>query len=111
MINSLFNFFLQEKRDDLDFWRKYWQDKIKIYNNTGKTDWDSFSSKRYYTFLFEDLREILDLINKSNIEKKPDELMENHIAQIAPKAPIDDRSKEEVKADDTDLYNISNFSV
>lgn len=75
-------------------------------------------------FSTEDLRAILDLINKSNIEKKPDELMENHIAQIAPKAlsdsdlgaevpeaPVDDRSKEEVQAADTDLYNISNFSV
>ena len=74
----------------------------------------------------------MDSINKSTVEKKPDEMMEKHIAQteIAPKAlseetlsgstsgepvendiPIDDRSKEEVKQDDTDLYNISNFSV
>ena len=70
-------------------------------------------------FSTEDLRAILDSINKSNIEKRPDDLLENHIAQTAPKelspqsveAPLDDRSKEEKKTDDTELYNISNFSL
>lgn len=69
-------------------------------------------------FSTEDLREILDLINKSNVEKKPDEMMENHIAkndsrteENSAQMPIDDRSKEEKKEDDTELYNISNFSV
>src|SRR3989338_5826149 len=37
-------------------------------------------------FSIEDLRTILDLINKSEVGKKPDEMMEKHIAQIAPKA-------------------------
>jgi hypothetical protein len=45
--------------------------------------------------------------------------MENHIAQNTPpvseaaasEAPADDRSKDEKKADDAELYNISNFSV
>src|SRR3990167_9072563 len=37
-------------------------------------------------FSIEDLRTILDSINKSTSEKKPDEMMEKHIAQIAPKA-------------------------
>jgi len=72
-------------------------------------------------FSTEDLREILELIQKSNSEKKPDDLMENHIAKqdanevtetlASNEAPIDDRSKEEVKQDDTELYNVSNFSV
>ncbi len=79
-------------------------------------------------FSTEDLREILDLINKSNTEKRPNEMMENYIANTAlktpenpessalnsettPETPVDDRSKDEVKADDADLYNISNFSV
>jgi len=71
-------------------------------------------------FSTEDLRQILDLIKKSEIGKKPTDMLENHI-QTAPKAlsedavgsemPLDDRSKEEIKADDADLYNISNFSV
>ena len=52
-------------------------------------------------------------------------MLEEHIANTAPKAlepsalgdetapeaPLDDRTKEEVKQDDADLYNISNFSV
>jgi len=79
-------------------------------------------------FSTEDLREILDLINKSNTEKRPNEMMENYITNTAlktpenpessalnsettPETPVDDRSKDEVKADDADLYNISNFSV
>lgn len=71
------------------------------------------------------MRTILDLIHKGEIEKRPEEMMENYIANIAPKAletsalgaetsadaPIDDRTKEETEKDDTDLYNISNFSV
>ena len=80
-------------------------------------------------FSTEDLRTILDLIHKSEIEKNPAEMLENHIAQSnlekeelsevgRPTSEselteaLDDRSKEEVqKEDDTDLYNISNFSV
>ncbi|MEI8174635.1 MAG: ParB/RepB/Spo0J family partition protein [bacterium] len=74
-------------------------------------------------FSTDDLRAILDLIQKSKIEKKPDEMMENHIANTtlnknlegdvsnAVDTPIDDRSKDEIKTDDTELYNISNFSV
>src|SRR3989338_7405263 len=68
-------------------------------------------------FSKEDLREILDLIQKSNTEKRPEAMMENHIAKSEvkienqEKAPIDDRSKEEKTQDEADLYNISNFSV
>ena len=70
-------------------------------------------------FSTEDLRAILDLIQKGEVEKKATDTLENHIAknepQIAPKALsgalIDDRSKEEVVKDDSDLYNLSNFSV
>ena len=75
-------------------------------------------------FSTEDLREILDLINKSGNEKvSPDlpaqaEMLEKHIANLSmqddnkiEEAPIDDRTKEEIKGDDTELYNISNFSI
>ena len=83
-------------------------------------------------FSTEDLRAILELIQKSNAEKKPAEMLENYIAkndtapvvepvvsteslvssgEAIPDAPIDDRSKDEVKKDDSDLYNISNFSL
>jgi hypothetical protein len=68
----------------------------------------------------------LDLIHKGEIEKKPDEMLEKHITDTtlnagskisdtstlsSVDAPTDDRTKEEVKQDDTDLYNISNFSI
>jgi len=69
-------------------------------------------------FSTEDLRAILDLIHKSEIEKKPAEMLENHIANLPAQAgnnseeiPMDDRNQEEKEKDDADLYNISNFSV
>lgn len=66
-------------------------------------------------FSTEDLRAILELIHKSEVEKKPIEMLDNYIAknnaENATETPIDDRSKEEAKQDDADLYNISNFSV
>ena len=83
-------------------------------------------------FSTEDLRNILESINKSN-DEKPENLLEKHIANVAPKAleesalgaiaPEDDRSNDEKKKDparnashsdaggETDLYNISNFSI
>ncbi|MBI3888583.1 ParB/RepB/Spo0J family partition protein [Candidatus Nomurabacteria bacterium] len=63
-------------------------------------------------FSTEDLRTILDSIQKGATEKKSDELLEKHIENLEPVAPADDRTKEEIKKeDDTDLYNISNFSL
>lgn len=67
-------------------------------------------------FSTEDLREILNLINKENVGKKPEEMLENHIAGLSVQAennetPLDDRSKQEVKRDEEDLYNISKFSI
>ena len=69
-------------------------------------------------FSTEDLRTILELIKKGEGENKPTDLMENHIAksELASSldtAPVDDRTKDEIKQDDNDvdLYNISNFSV
>jgi hypothetical protein len=45
-------------------------------------------------------------------------MMQNHIASlpvepvnISAEAPVDDRSKDEVKKDESDLYNIANFSL
>jgi ParB family chromosome partitioning protein len=74
-------------------------------------------------FSTEDLRTILDLIQKGETEKKPAEMLENYIAKEAVKPPselggltandasLDDRTKEEAEKDEADLYNISNFSV
>ncbi len=69
-------------------------------------------------FSTDDLREILNLINKAGVERKPTEMLENHIGKNvatdlegAEAAPLDDRSTEEKQEDDAELYNISNFSV
>ena len=71
-------------------------------------------------FSTEDLRKILDLINKGAIEKKPEDMMENYIAKSTEalkegatpeEIPLDDRSKDEIKEDDDKLYDVSNFSV
>lgn len=70
-------------------------------------------------FSTEDLRMILDLIKKSEAEKKPDELLEKHITESLieakmdniPETAVDDRTKDEIKEDEANLYNISNFSV
>ncbi|HEY4494230.1 MAG TPA: ParB/RepB/Spo0J family partition protein [Candidatus Paceibacterota bacterium] len=79
-------------------------------------------------FSTEDLRMILDLIDKSG-EKKPDEMLDNFITsqtETPPEVPaeaVDDRSKDEKdvrpgsdsdnrsETDDAKLYDISNFSV
>lgn len=72
-------------------------------------------------FSKEDLRVILALIQKSENMKKPDDMLENYIASQNGEgaetkegentAPEDDRSEEEKKKDDAELYNISNFSL
>ncbi|OGI68512.1 hypothetical protein A2738_01355 [Candidatus Nomurabacteria bacterium RIFCSPHIGHO2_01_FULL_42_15] len=78
-------------------------------------------------FSTEDLRQILDLINKSNTQDRTEnippqaEMLENYISKSVPEpvanglasneAPLDDRSKDEKKEDDADLYNITNFSL
>ncbi|PIR68091.1 hypothetical protein COU49_02845 [Candidatus Nomurabacteria bacterium CG10_big_fil_rev_8_21_14_0_10_35_16] len=66
-------------------------------------------------FSTDDLRQILDLIKKSDFEKRPDEMLDKHIAETSIEvediSSLDDRSKEEIKEDDMSLYDISNFSV
>ncbi len=77
-------------------------------------------------FSTDDLRMILELIQKSGTEKKPAEMLENHIAKIEPtkdplaaelasvnpnEAPMDDRTGDEIQEDDAELYDISKFSV
>jgi ParB family chromosome partitioning protein len=72
-------------------------------------------------FSTDDLRMILDLIKKGEVGRTPNDMLENHIAKTevsgdankTEEVPIDDRTKEEIKKEeeDTDLYNISNFSV
>lgn len=78
-------------------------------------------------FSIDDLRQILDLINKSNEEREPGDvpahagMLDKHIAEND--IVLDDRNKNEIKeparlndvsrsgGDDTKLYDISNFSV
>ena len=74
-------------------------------------------------FSEEDLRNILDMLNKPAQEKSGTEMMDNFIANTIPAeaeipapiseggAPIDDSSKEDEQKDETDLYNISKFSL
>lgn len=71
-------------------------------------------------FSTEDLRMILDLIQKDGNEKGTTDLLENYIAKNeaeVPEAkkeediPVDDRDEQEKKEDDSKLYDISNFSI
>ena len=66
-------------------------------------------------FSTDDLRQILDLIKKSDTEKKPNEMLDKHIAETNISAEdvdiLDDRSPNEIKEDDANLYDISNFKV
>jgi len=85
-------------------------------------------------FSTEDLRSILDLIQKSEQGRKLNEMLDNHIVRSSAlnptpeiqstdgdleslgdidqnEKPIDDRSKEEIKEDDSKIYDISNFSL
>ena len=86
-------------------------------------------------FSTEDLRAILELIQKSGIERNVSDMLESHIAksisEVSPEINtteipnqenqtqieevegplVDDRSKEEKVEDDTKLYDITNFSL
>ena len=69
-------------------------------------------------FSTEDLRSILDLIHKSENDKRPNDMLDNFISKnnleennVATEAPIDDRSKDEAKKDEDKLYDISNFNL
>jgi ParB family chromosome partitioning protein len=71
-------------------------------------------------FSIEDLRAILDSIGKTVIEKSPSDMLEKHIKEEnennekiveGEEAPIDDRTLDEKQKDETNLYDISKFSV
>lgn len=75
-------------------------------------------------FSTDDLRTILEMIQKSVDEKKPHDMLDNYIAQntpavaaegevseAIPEVAEDDRLKEEIKEEDNTLYDISNFSL
>lgn len=80
-------------------------------------------------FSTQDLRAILELIQKSGIEKNVTDMLNSHIAKNGmpntedfssnseeyhpedTSAPSDDRSKEEKVEDDAKLYDITNFSL
>lgn len=65
-------------------------------------------------FSKEDLRAILDLIQKSEEEKTAGDLLDKHIAEVEKmesESPAGEKSKEEIQKDDSELYNITNFSI
>jgi len=71
-------------------------------------------------FSTEDLREILNLIQKTKIEKNAADMLKKYIKKEIENTEknseteeklIDDRTKDETKEDETNLYDISNFSV
>ena len=72
-------------------------------------------------FSVEDLRMILDQINKSEITKSPSDLLEKHIQsnqeEVVVKnenevdSLVDDRSNSEKEEDEAKLYDLSNFSL
>lgn len=73
-------------------------------------------------FSTEDLRAILDLIQRSENEKSPTDMLENYIAKSevedgveermeTEEVSLDDRSLEEKKEEDTNLYDITKFSL
>jgi ParB family chromosome partitioning protein len=68
-------------------------------------------------FSTEDLRAILEQIKKGEVGKNPTDMLDSHIAKTAQEnetveeAPIDDRDKQEIKEDDSKLYDITNFSL
>lgn len=70
MINLIFNFLFQKHKDDLVFWKQLWKTKIELYKRTGKTDWDNYSSRRYYKMLLEDIE------NEVGIEIKNKKILE-----------------------------------
>lgn len=55
MINRIYNLLLKRHDDDILFWKQFWAEKNKIYRENNKTDWDVFSSKRYYHVLLKDI--------------------------------------------------------
>ena len=64
-------------------------------------------------FSKEDLRTILDLIQKSEREKSPAELLDKHIAEtvMPEEAGVATENVEKKENDEADLYNLTNFSV
>lgn len=70
-------------------------------------------------FSNDDLREILALIQRNELDKAPGELLDRHIEKTTqemtntetPVAPIDDRTKDEIREEEARLYDISNFSL
>ena len=73
----------------------------------GKITIDYFSN--------EDLRAILEVVERQKGEKKNgNEMLEKHIEGLSinpAEAPVDDRSADDKKSADDDLYSVSNFSI
>ncbi len=67
-------------------------------------------------FDYDDLEGIAELLRKGQATHKNAMLDKAEEKQIAlaeelPQAPVDDRSSEEIKQDDSDLYSVKNFTV
>jgi len=59
MIDKLYNLLFQRHTNDIAFWKKNWSSKIELYEKKGITDWDVFSSRRYYQILFNDISDYI----------------------------------------------------
>ncbi len=62
-------------------------------------------------FSIDDLQMILNSINKSNNERKPTEMLENHITNLEASLPSGSEASKSEISDDAKLYDISNFSI
>lgn len=85
---------------------------IDKYESGGQIKIDFFSN--------EDLRMILSMIDKSNTDRKPEEMLKRHIARLEEEKSVPAPAQEEKEekreepapvADDSKLYDISNFSI
>lgn len=57
-ISQTFDRLLKRHADEEVFWNRLFGEKMRLHEETGKTDWDSPNSRRYYELLLEDFRRI-----------------------------------------------------
>ncbi|ROO52682.1 methyltransferase family protein [Micromonospora sp. Llam0] len=53
-VTQTFDRLLKKHPDEGVFWNNLFADKMRVFDETGKTDWDSPSSRSYYELLLED---------------------------------------------------------
>jgi 2-polyprenyl-3-methyl-5-hydroxy-6-metoxy-1,4-benzoquinol methylase len=59
LISETFDRILKRHHDEAVFWEGLFADKIAIFADTGRTDWDSPASRRYYELLFQDFTRLV----------------------------------------------------